>query len=121
MLNRCRTDWWKGPPTWEPEGVRYKTSLEGRGVKQESDSDHDWTVELAIPLKNFVRDASHMPPQDGDEWKLNLFRTGGITNRQDSSWSPIKTPARSFHTPENFGTVRFSRQKGPGSTARESR
>ena len=24
MLNRCRTDWWKGPPTWEPEGVRYR-------------------------------------------------------------------------------------------------
>ncbi|MEK7751484.1 MAG: carbohydrate-binding family 9-like protein, partial [Acidobacteriota bacterium] len=22
MLNRCRTDWWSGPPTWEPEGVR---------------------------------------------------------------------------------------------------
>ena len=24
MLNRCRTDGWTGPPTWEPEGVRYR-------------------------------------------------------------------------------------------------
>jgi hypothetical protein len=110
MLNRCRTDWWTGPPTWEPEGVRYRTSFHGLPRKEESPDDDHWIVELAIPFSNFVHDAAHTPPQDGDEWRLNLHRLGGITNAQASSWSPILPPARSFHTPEAFGWVRFVNQ-----------
>ena len=111
MLNRCRTDWWSGPPTWDPEGFVYRTSLHGLPRKEESPADDHWSVELAIPFRNFVRDAPHTPPQDGDEWRLNLMRTGGVTNAQDSTWSPIPAGIHSFHTPEAFGTVRFV--KGP--------
>ena len=109
MLNRCRTDWWKGPPTWEPEGVAYRTSFHGLPKKDESPSDDHWIVELAIPLRNFVRDAAHTPPRPGDLWRLNLNRTGGITNRQSSTWSPLLPPATSFHSPLSFGEVRFVR------------
>jgi len=110
MLNRCRTDWWKGPPTWEPQGVTYRTSFRRGKPKQESPADHDWTVELAIPFKNFARDAAHTPPRDGDTWRINLYRTGGITNRQGSSWSPLP-PGASFHTPESFGWIEFSTRR----------
>jgi hypothetical protein len=106
MLNRCRTDWWTGPPTWEPEGVRHRTSLDQLSQKEEEPGDSHWIVELAIPLKNFSRDAAHTPPADGDEWRLNLNRTGGITNRQSSTWSPLRAE-QSFHAPESFGWVRF--------------
>jgi hypothetical protein len=108
MLNRCETSWWKGPPTWNPEGVRCRTSLQGFSKKQESASDRSWIVELAIPLRNFSHDAAHIPPHDGDVWRMNLYRTGGITNPQDSSWSPIPPGAHCFHRPESFGIVRFS-------------
>jgi hypothetical protein len=107
MLNRCRTDWWTGPPTWEPEGVRFCTSFQGAAIKRESPDDDHWTVELALPFVNFARDAAQVPPHPGDTWRLNLYRTGGITNKQSSSWSPIPPPSKSFHTPEAFGTVRF--------------
>jgi inosine-uridine nucleoside N-ribohydrolase len=107
MLNRSRTDWWTGPPTWEPDGVRYRTSLHNATPKREAPEDDHWIVELAIPFRNFARDAAHVPPKPGDTWRLNLYRTGGVTNRQNSSWSPIAPPSRSFHTPESFGTVRF--------------
>lgn len=107
MLNRCRTDWWTGLPTWEPEGVRYRTSHQGNGPKKESPDDDHWIVELAIPFQNFSRDAAHVPPKPGDKWRLNLYRTGGITNKQQSSWSPIAPPSHTFHTPEAFGVVRF--------------
>lgn len=107
MLNRNKTDWWTGPPTWEPEGVAYRTSLQSSTPKEESDTDHDWTVELAIPFRNFTRDAAHTPPRPGDTWRLNLFRTGGVTNRQSSSWSPIPPEFHTFHTPTAFGMVRF--------------
>lgn len=107
MLNRNRTDWWTGPPTWEPEGVRYRTTFHGESKKDESPDDKQWIVELAIPLKNFAKDAAHTPPQDGDEWRLNLHRLGGKTNVQWSSWWPIPTPKPAFHTPSAFGPVRF--------------
>ena len=107
MLNRCKTDWWTGPPTWEPEGVRYRTSLFSSVPKRETPGDDHWTVELAIPFRNFVRDAAHVPPKPGDTWHLNMYRTGGVTNRQGSSWSPIPPPSHTFHTPEAFGRVRF--------------
>ena len=113
MLNRCRTDWWKGPPTWEPEGVRWRTSYHAQPRKEESAGDDHWIVELAIPFRNFARDAAHTPPRHGDVWRLNLFRTGGVTNRQSSTWSPIAPPARSFHTPEAFGQVRFLKRRPP--------
>ncbi len=107
MLNRCRTDWWKGPPTWEPEGVRYQTTFYGLPKKEESPEDDHWIVELAIPLRNFARDAAHTPPRYGDQWRLNLNRTGGQTNRQNSTWSPLPPGVQSFHTPTSFGWVRF--------------
>ena len=115
MLNRNKTSWWKGPPTWNPEGVTYRTSLDGMRVKHESPSDAEWSVELAIPFQNFSHDAAHIPPNDGDVWRMNLYRTGGITNKQDSSWSPIPPGAsHSFHQPEFFGTVRFSTRTAGG-------
>ncbi|MCZ2149093.1 MAG: c-type cytochrome [Bryobacterales bacterium] len=125
MLNRCRTDWWTGPPTWEPEGVQYHTTFHGLARKEESPGDKEWIVELAIPFANFSRDAAHTPPRDGDEWRLNLTRIGGQTNPQASTWSPIPPPSRSFHTPENFGKVVFlaqaqNRRGGAGGFAREA-
>ena len=116
MLNRCRTDWWTGPPTWEPEGVRYRTSFHGQPKKDESSEDDHWIVELAIPFRNFARDATHTPPRDGDEWRLNLNRLGGRTNPQSSTWSPLPPEVRSFHTPQAFGRVRF-RNRRPDLTA----
>jgi putative heme-binding domain-containing protein len=107
MLNRARTDWWTGPPTWEPQGVRYRATWQGHSRKDESPDDKQWIVEAAIPLKNFERDALHTPPKDGDRWRLNLQRLGGITDAQASTWSPLPEGVRSFHTPEAFGSVRF--------------
>lgn len=107
MLNRCRTDWWRGPDTWDPDGVRHRATYHGQAKKDESPDDDHWIVEMAIPFRNFARDAAHTPPRPGDLWRLNLMRTGGETNRQSSTWSPIAPPARTFHTPESFGWVRF--------------
>ena len=53
-------------PTWEPDGVRYRTSFHGLAKKEESEGRRHWIVEAAIPLKNFARDAEHTPPHDGD-------------------------------------------------------
>ncbi|HYM12982.1 MAG TPA: carbohydrate-binding family 9-like protein [Bryobacterales bacterium] len=107
MLNRCITDWWTGPPNWEPLGVRYRSTYYGMPKKEESPDDDHWILEMAIPFANFAHDAAHTPPHDGDQWRLNLNRDGGLTNPQFSTWSPIPPTTHSFHTPQAFGWVRF--------------
>jgi hypothetical protein len=115
MLNFIRADWWRGGRWWEPVGVRYWTSHHGRSLKKDSPDDDHWVLEIAIPWKNFVEDAAHTPPHDGDRWRLNLNRAGGMTNRQYSTWSPVKSPRPSFHVPESFGWVRFVDRPSSGS------
>lgn len=117
MLNRCKTGWWTGPPTWEPDGVRYKTSFHGRPEKNPSPNDHHWIVEMAIPFRNFSNDSVHTPPEPGDQWRLNLHRldeglpkTAAGRRKQRtgfSTWSPLPPEVQSFHSPAWFGWVRF--------------
>lgn len=107
MLNFIRADWWTGGQYSEPEGVRYRTSLHGLEKKTDSPGDDHWVLELAIPFRNFARDAAHTPPRKGDVWRINLNRAGGKTNPQYSTWSPVRTPKPNFHAPESFGYIRF--------------
>ncbi|MBL8237910.1 MAG: c-type cytochrome [Bryobacterales bacterium] len=118
MLNRNRSDWYTGGPTWEPDGVEYRATFHGAAKKDEAPEDDHWIVEMKVPLRNFSRDAAHTPPLPGDEWRLNLSRIGGKTNNQLSSWSPIPPPSVSFHTPSAFGRVVFS---GPAQGRRGGR
>ena len=107
MLNFIRGDWWRGGRFSEPVGVRLWTSHYGRSLKVDSPDDDHWIIEVSIPFKNFEKDAAHTPPHDGDRWRLNLNRSGGTTNAQYSTWSPVGTERPSFHVPEDFGSVRF--------------
>ena len=107
MLNFIRADWWTAGRTWEPDGVQLRTSHHGQPLKEDAPTDKEWVLEIAIPFRNFTRDAAHTPPMDGDVWRLNLNRAGGKTNPQYSTWSPVRTPKPNFHMPESFGYVRF--------------
>ena len=71
MLNRARTDWWSGPPTWEPEGVQYRTTFHGLTKKEESSDDsHSIRGSRHSFEEDFARDAAHTPPRDSDVWRL---------------------------------------------------
>ena len=107
MLNFIRADWYKGPFNTEPEGVRLRTSFHGLPSKSDSPNDDHWILEVAIPFKNFEKDAPNTPPRDGDRWRLNLNRAGGKTNAQYSTWAPVSTERPNFHVPDAFGSVRF--------------
>jgi hypothetical protein len=99
-------------PAWDAEGVEMKGTWIGT-LNDDSDHDRYWLVEVKIPLKNFAKVATRIPPQPGDGWNINLNRHGGRTNFQYSQWSPAGTPEPSFHTPERFGHITFSGQASP--------
>lgn len=97
---------------WNGEGIRIKTTVAGT-LNDDSDTDHYWILEAAIPLANFARVAKHAVPKPGDVWRLNLNRLGGKTNPQFSQWSPGKSEKPQFHAPRYFGRVTFSAKTVP--------
>lgn len=87
---------------WDAEGLRLAGAYIGT-LNDDTDADESWTVEIAIPWKNFEQHLKRFPPQAGDVLKGNLNRHGGKTNMQYSQWSHGGTPQPSFHTPGRFG------------------
>ena len=90
--------------------VDIKTAVAVDGsINNESDKDNNWSVEIAIPIKELVNDNSVIMP-GRTEWRINFYRIERKRNGESKgyAWSP--TRAR-FHRPEVFGLLRFGDQK----------
>jgi hypothetical protein len=69
---------------------------------------HLWTCEMRIPLKSIRVEVIH----PGQEWRLNFYRADGPgddSRRRFLGWSPNPSKKPTFHQPESFGLVRFTR------------
>jgi hypothetical protein len=103
MLNRSGQQW----PLfdWESEGWRHAVAIDGQ-LNQRDVQDRSWTVEMAIPLTDLAT-APHIPPSDGDVWRVNLYRIDrGQEGDEYSAWSP--TWEINYHVPSRFGELVFS-------------
>ena len=94
---------------WNAETVQVAVHVEG-AVDNRDDRDRQWSAEWAIPWEELVPFGGGVavPPNDGDEWRLGLYRTDrpAAGEAENSAWSPTRSP--SFHTPARFGAVLFS-------------
>lgn len=103
---------WKGKADWDIKDLTHAVRIYGT-LNYPEDADERWVVEMAIPFKNFKGlGGNNIPPQEGDEWRLNLYRhERGKQFRSKpecTAWSPIKGEGSvSFHTPQKFGYVTF--------------
>lgn len=89
---------------WDSCGMRHAVHVDG-DVNTRNGTDHSWTVELAIPWGDFVT-APHLPPQQGDAWRVNLYRIDQFEGQEElSAWSPTHQPT--YHVPSRFGTLIF--------------
>lgn len=86
----------RGNPRWDSH-FEHATHIDKRH--------HIWTCEFRIPVASMgVKNVSA-----GAEWRLNLFRAAGPSNRIQRrllSWSTIPTGV-TFHVPARFGIIRF--------------
>ncbi|MCB1120658.1 MAG: carbohydrate-binding family 9-like protein [Verrucomicrobiae bacterium] len=96
-----------GKVEWNP-AVKIATSIEGT-LNDDSDQDTRWILEAALPFADYRAAAVNVPPQLGDEWRVNLHRLGGETNAQMSMWSPGDPANKAFHTPPFFGRIIFEK------------
>lgn len=91
-------------------GVQLATNLRGT-LNQTSDKDQGWTLEVAIPWKNFAELTKKLPPEPGSSWTANLNRWDGTEpNRRLSQWSDSGLPDTNPHNPGRFGQLIFVKE-----------
>ncbi len=98
-------------------GLRSGVSIDGT-LNDGSDVDEGWTVELALPWKSMkwlaAGDSRSLPPQLGDQWRMNLFRFNKYKapkpNRDSGGWAVGKHGVWDSHIPELFPIVTFRAQ-----------
>ena len=57
--------------SWNSEKLRWAVRV--AGTVDGKDGDREWSCEIALPLEDIVT-ATHLPPQPGDRWRMNLYR-----------------------------------------------
>lgn len=96
---------------WDYKNMKNATFVQGDGLK-EGTKDSFWTVEIAIPYEDMY-EMDHVPPQDGDMWRLNAYRIerGKSGKTPDDDWYAAFSPTLrgSFHTPWRFGKIIFKK------------
>ena len=67
-----------------------------------------WTVEFRIPLDMLEKYSKVTRPKKGVTWRGNFYKIAEITsNPHYLTWAEIAPPAKSFHSPQFFGWLKF--------------
>ncbi len=89
------------------KGVQLASQIDGT-LNVTSDRDKGWTLEMAIPLRNFIELNGGRPVVAGTTWTANLNRWDGTEpHRRLSVWSDSATVRPSPHNPKRFGQLVF--------------
>ena len=118
----------KNLTSWNINGLKKAVQLNGT-LNNPSDTDKDWSVELAIPFKS-IRMSGSKPPEIGTIWRMNFSRvqwdldtlngeyfrrkntiSGKLLPEHYTVWSP--QGIINLHYPERLGYVLFSDKLSP--------
>ncbi len=87
------------------DGVQLAADIRGT-LNMSGDKDDGWSLEVAIPWRNFEERAAR--PTPGTVWTANLNRWDGTEpNRRLSMWTDPREPKPWPHKPERFGELVF--------------
>jgi len=110
MLDIYLLDIRKPLPYKSWNSVKLKWAIDVKGTVDGKPGDTEWTCEMALPLEDVVT-APSIPPNPGDQWRVNLYRVESKPEEAGLAWSP--TMRRDFHVPSMFGRIVFSDLKVP--------
>ena len=89
---------------WQREGRTADWNFDSRMTTAARVANDRVTLAMRIPWS-----ASIPQPQQGDRWRVNLFRcVGKDPDRGYLAWQPTKMPKPGFHLPEVFGWLIFA-------------
>jgi len=88
--------------------IECKSSLNlytDRLIKSESESDKEWTVEIALPFAAIEQLTGKKVNKE--KWFANFYRCGGRKETQYAVWNNIDVVEPDYHRPEYFGELVF--------------
>jgi hypothetical protein len=94
--------------SWNSEHLRWAVQVEGTVDGQ--DGDRGWSCEIALPFED-IASATHVPPQPGDRWRMNLYRVEQKPKVAELAWSP--TLQDDFHVLPRLGEIVFTDHQVP--------
>ncbi|HEV8370330.1 MAG TPA: carbohydrate-binding family 9-like protein [Pyrinomonadaceae bacterium] len=94
--------------SWNSEKLRWAVRV--AGTVDGKGGDREWTCEIALPLED-IATATHIPPQPGDRWRMNLFRVERLPKVAELAWSP--TMQDDFHILVRLGEIVFTDRRVP--------
>jgi len=110
--------------TWDIPGLKSAVFVDGT-LNNPTDTDKNWTVEMAIPFEALRLGVSTQIPNDNQVWRINFSRvqwqteiTDGIYKRKkdadsgriipEDNWVWNPTGLINMHFPERWGMLQFS-------------
>ncbi|WP_135305550.1 carbohydrate-binding family 9-like protein [Haloarcula amylovorans] len=82
------------------------TSIPGQ-TRQPKPNDESWWVAVRLPVSTLESFTGRTISIDqGSTWRGNFYRSG-IPDPQKATWNPLDTPKPEYHTPEQFGRLKF--------------
>lgn len=94
--------------SWNSEHLRWAVQVDG--TVDGKDGDRGWSCEIALPFED-IATATHLPPQPGDRWRMNLFRVEQKPKVAELAWSP--TLQDDFHVLPRLGEIVFTDRQVP--------
>jgi hypothetical protein len=108
----------KADNSWEMPGLRTGVHVQGT-LNDPRDTDRGWTVEIALPWKDFASKAPVRRPRPGESWRINFSRVEWQVDIRDGRY--VKKPGLKednwvwspqglidMHVPEHWGYVNFT-------------
>ncbi len=103
---------------WDMHGLKTAVHVNGT-LNDPTDTDHGWTLEIAIPWTAIAETArTSFPPQDGDQWRINFSRVQWDIDIVDGKYHKLPRPEHNWvwspqgvidmHRPERWGILQFS-------------
>jgi hypothetical protein len=139
LLPRPYKDGGKAIDGWEIPGLKTAVHVDGT-LNDPRDADQGWSVEIAWPWLS-LRELSYsaVPPNDGDQWRINFSRVEWeheivegkyhkVKGKPEDNWVWSPQGVIDMHRPERWGIVQFSTAKpdtakprpDPGAEARHT-
>ena len=106
-LNKPYREHGKADNSWDIPGLKTAVALNGT-LNDSTDTDHSWTVEIAIPWIAFTSRLPVEPPKKGTEWRVNFSRVewkAGQPKEDNWVWSP--QGVINMHVPDKWGYLHF--------------
>jgi hypothetical protein len=106
-LNKPYREHGKADNSWDIPGLKTAVALNGT-LNDSTDTDHGWTVEIAIPWTAFTSRLPVEPPKKGTEWRVNFSRVewkAGQVKEDNWVWSP--QGVINMHVPDKWGFLHF--------------